>query len=1046
MKREKKYFLIVIFFAFIIFLAISLINAKLVNENSVKDRNNDGVIDVRDLIHEYNPRIIRGDANQDGKVDVLDLVILGKSYGKSKSLLKAGIADGNNWDANAELVDFNKDGKVDILDLVILGKNYNTKTKSGEKGTTRVFFEPETSDVDKNQAFSVDAKIETDEEIAGFELVTSFDSSFVSVESVDEGDFLKKDGAGTITTGVQIDNTAGKIKFPVARISLIGVTGTGILAKINFKSKDKKGSSAIDLANTKIANPDAQYISGVQLGKGKIDIALHIPVIDSYSPLENPTITEEQQQVFSITDHDRANDIVSEKWFLDGNEVGNGKSYTYIAGYNSAVGSPHTVEFIVEDSEGNKAEKEWTLIVTNVPIPPTNPTLVELISNPDPAIRNSQLVFTCTASGSTHLGNAPVTYQYEFTKNGNVVQQYSNNNKLSCPNCIKHEKIQCNAKAVAEGLSSNPTSSSVIEIQNTPPTKPTNVKLEPANAYKNTKFTCTASGSTDADNDAIAYYYEFRKNGDMLQAYSTNAEYVCGNGCSKGDKIACYAKANDGEAELGEVKSNEVPIKNTPPTAPEIEIVPREPTTENKDNLLCTIKTQELDADGDAITHKFKWYKNDVAQDIEGDFVAFASDLLKKNDRWKCEVTPNDGEADGGKATDTVVIGGSRPSVTNLVLSPANPKTTDNLVASYDYFDADGDAEKGSEIKWYRNNEVQGEHNNKKQVPASATKKGEQWYFTVRPSDGVLFGELKTSNAVVIENTAPTLPTSVKLTPLDAYKNTKFTCTASGSIDADDDAIAYYYEFRKNGDVLQGYSENAEYTCGDGCNKHEVVSCYATAYDGEGSSEERKESNSVEIKNSAPVLQEIGNKEGIENKPLSFKVSATDADGDILTYTAENLPQRAEFVNNEFKWTPTLDQAGNYPVTFKVSDSEAEDSETINIVIADAKPDLFIKKLIIQYPKQPEANKDVIFAFVIKNQGTTGTENNVFWKIDTGDENSKTSTTPTEIGEGEEKTVFTKYKYATSEEYTIKVTVDPGNVIGELEEGNNEKTLNVIVK
>jgi len=52
MKREKKYFLIVIFFAFIIFLAISLINAKLVNENSVKDRNNDGVIDVRDLILE----------------------------------------------------------------------------------------------------------------------------------------------------------------------------------------------------------------------------------------------------------------------------------------------------------------------------------------------------------------------------------------------------------------------------------------------------------------------------------------------------------------------------------------------------------------------------------------------------------------------------------------------------------------------------------------------------------------------------------------------------------------------------------------------------------------------------------------------------------------------------------------------------------------------------------------------------------------------------------------------------------------------------------
>jgi len=86
--------------------------------------------------------------------------------------------------------------------------------------------------------------------------------------------------------------------------------------------------------------------------------------------------------------------------------------------------------------------------------------------------------------------------------------------------------------------------------------------------------------------------------------------------------------------------------------------------------------------------------------------------------------------------------------------------------------------------------------------------------------------------------------------------------------------------------------------------------------------------------NSAPVLAAIGDKTVDEGSLLTFSVSATDADGDTITYSATSLPSGASFVNQTFSWTPGYDQAGTYQVTFTASDtSGAQDSETITITV-----------------------------------------------------------------------------------------------------------------
>lgn len=66
----------------------------------------------------------------------------------------------------------------------------------------------------------------------------------------------------------------------------------------------------------------------------------------------------------------------------------------------------------------------------------------------------------------------------------------------------------------------------------------------------------------------------------------------------------------------------------------------------------------------------------------------------------------------------------------------------------------------------------------------------------------------------------------------------------------------------------------------------------------------------------------------------TFTVTATDPDGDLLTYSASNLPNRATFENQIFSWKPSYRQAGFYPdIVFTVSDGFLTDTRVVNITV-----------------------------------------------------------------------------------------------------------------
>ena len=84
---------------------------------------------------------------------------------------------------------------------------------------------------------------------------------------------------------------------------------------------------------------------------------------------------------------------------------------------------------------------------------------------------------------------------------------------------------------------------------------------------------------------------------------------------------------------------------------------------------------------------------------------------------------------------------------------------------------------------------------------------------------------------------------------------------------------------------------------------------------------------------SSPVLEPITDQIIDPGQVLSFTITATDSDNDVLSYSASNLPEGAVFANQTFTWTPTNQQAGTYQVIFMVSDGNKITSQMVTITV-----------------------------------------------------------------------------------------------------------------
>ncbi len=156
------------------------------------------------------------------------------------------------------------------------------------------------------------------------------------------------------------------------------------------------------------------------------------------------------------------------------------------------------------------------------------------------------------------------------------------------------------------------------------------------------------------------------------------------------------------------------------------------------------------------------------------------------------------GGGGGGGIAPVSSEGGANqaPVASNALITPASPTSSDALNATYDFSDADGDAENGTLITWYARTDggaaqPQAAFDNQSTIPAGEAAKGQVWYFTVVPSDGQDQGEAVTSPEVTIANAPPLadagLDQSVSVGAGTVCLN------GAGSSDPDGDALTYVW-------------------------------------------------------------------------------------------------------------------------------------------------------------------------------------------------------------------------------------------------------------
>ncbi|MCK4461057.1 MAG: hypothetical protein KAW46_04600, partial [candidate division Zixibacteria bacterium] len=186
--------------------------------------------------------------------------------------------------------------------------------------------------------------------------------------------------------------------------------------------------------------------------------------------------------------------------------------------------------------------------------------------------------------------------------------------------------------------------------------------------------------------------------------------------------------------------------------------------------------------------------------------------------------------------------------------------------------------------------------------------------------------------------------------------------------------------------------------------------------------------------NQLPVLAAIGSQSTTENVPMTFGVSATDADGAAPTLTSSTLPTGATFVDNgngtgDFNWTPDYLQSGIYDVTFYATDdSAAVDSEVVTITVSEAGNQLPLLATI----GAQSTNENVLLAFGVSATDvestptlTTSALPSGATFVDNGDGTGDFDWTPTYLQSGSYPITF----YATDDSAavdseTVTITVN----------------------
>jgi alpha-tubulin suppressor-like RCC1 family protein len=333
-----------------------------------------------------------------------------------------------------------------------------------------------------------------------------------------------------------------------------------------------------------------------------------------------------------------------------------------------------------------------------------------------------------------------------------------------------------------DGRSLSDAATAAVEVANTGPVV-TEVTLTPNDPRVTDTIVAQATG-VDPDGDPLTYLWRWTVDGQTVPDVE-GPELPAGL-AQRDAVVVAYARPSDGDTIGFELGSAPVTVRNSLPVVTAATVTPADPRA--GDTVQCTPATLE-DADGDVVSLETTWLLDGIpviGANLDGRFT--------RGDVLTCTIVPHDGLAAGAPAVTTVTVANTRPTVSDVALTPAAPTTADTIHVQTTLADADGDP-----LTWTSTWTVNGTQvATGDSLPPGVARRGDRVEVTVLPNDGLSAGSAATADVLLL-NAAPV----VGLPTLPAFR-TADTPTATLDVsDADGDDLTITWTWTVDGVLAQ---------------------------------------------------------------------------------------------------------------------------------------------------------------------------------------------------------------------------------------------------
>ncbi|MGB9595707.1 MAG: hypothetical protein ACPL7B_05450, partial [Candidatus Poribacteria bacterium] len=612
-----------------------------------------------------------------------------------------------------------------------------------------------------------------------------------------------------------------------------------------YKNKTTISSSSVKKGQVWYVTikPRDGYEYGELVKSESVVIANKPPIAESPRILPSEPLTEDDLICsYGYEDADKdAEDGTEIKWYKNNLHQANLDNFKTVPFINTKKNEKWY--FTVKPKDGTDFGELVTspeTIIGNTP-----PTVSNVVLSPSEPYDDEKLI--CTYDYYDADGDKESGTTLRWYRNDSLQEKY-NDQKIIPKDVLKKGDKWRVVVRPSDGVDRGKyLSSQVVEVLNTPPIVTDLIIQIASNGDLISKYSYSDASNDPEEGTEIRWY----KNGQIQIKYN-NMKVIPAKEIAKGERWYFTVKPKDG-SEFGKQKvSPEILIGNTPPTVNKLSITPSNPL--NTDDLIGKYEYTDENDDKEDGT-EIRWYKNGEEQTQFFKQLTIPSTATKKGEKWYFTVKPRDGMEFGDlKTSPSVVIGNVPPIVKNIVITPANPKTGNSLECSYTYIDIDGDIEDGTEIKWYKDDIYQSTYKNKTAISSSFVKKGQVWYVTIKPKDGMDFGEMSKSSSVIVGNMPP-IADELKIKPSNPKTGDDLTCEYSYTDLDDDPEKGTEIKWFKN-DILQEKLNNQKKVSSNLISKGEKW--YFTVKPKDGTDfGEMKTSNYIIIDNSLPIVSKL---------------------------------------------------------------------------------------------------------------------------------------------------------------------------------------------